>query len=1084
MAAFPNRIRDQDLNETDSRMSVAGINAHPARTLPALAAFAALIVALIIGQVWWASAQDRRLSIEAEKANALVTVRGLEEHASQILHGADNAIDATVKALQVAGDGILADPPRLQRILARELQDTAYLQSIRYIDLHGISRVTSFAQPIGPIDVSDREYIQFLDTHPQRKESAIGRPVRSRYDDQWIVPIARNLFSARGERIGLIGAYIRVPYFEDFYRRLAKDNHAIVSLYSDRGFVLIHPPFVERLIGIGQSAAPVMRRIWSGATEGSFEESAAFENKHAYLFTYRKFKDFPVAAIYARDLRDVLAPSNQRASERMLFAGTALGLVLALAALLAIQIRRLQQSTARLAASEDQYRLLFEGAHDAILLWNLDQRYVDCNQAAVTLFGVPDKQHIIGHRVGDFSAPEQPATTSTPQSRQRHIDAALQGEPQHFEWTILRLGELRHSDVTLSRAKINNELLMLAVFTDISARKHAQALQSGQNRILHMIAAGQELNDILTEIVLFLQQHAPHARGAILLLNEAQTHFSYVIAPSIQQSAAAIAGMPVALGNGCCSETVLSRCPVIIENFAESPTMAGLLQRTGPLAFASSGAWPIMGKRGQILAALSLLYSETHVPDATDMQLVGISTDLAGIAIESRKAEERILHLAHYDELTDLPNRFLFIQHLDKALAHAERKKSKIAVLFLDLDRFKNINDTFGHETGDRVLRASAARMRQSLREQDTIARVGGDEFLALVDDYHDPRKLGEIAQRLLTEAAMPFDINNQEYQLSVSIGIATYPDDGLDAQTLLKNADIAMYRAKTTGKNHYQFYSAEMNTYGVERAALEARLRKAIEQRELVVHYQPKVDVESGRIVGAEALVRWRHPERGLLLPGEFIPLAEEAGLISALGMQVLDIACRDVAGFEQSGQVFGRIAINLSAAQFNQADLLRHISQTVAAWQVSSSSLEFEITESMVMHNREQAIRLMNGIRDLGCTLSIDDFGTGYSSLAYLKRFPVNSVKIDKSFINDIPHGPNDSAIVQAIIAMAHSLGLEVTAEGVETGIQLQTLQEFGCDRFQGFYFSKAVPAAEFMALIKNQSPGVSVSGNRSLA
>lgn len=1065
-------------------MSVAGINVHPARTLPALAAFATLIVALIIGQVWWASAQDRRLSIEAEKANALVTVRGLEEHASQILHSADNAIDATVKALRVAGDGILADPPRLQRILARELQDTAYLQSIRYIDLHGVSRVTSFAQPIRPIDVSDREYIQFLDSHPQRKESAIGRPVRSRYDDQWIVPIARNLFSARGERMGLIGAYIRVPYFEDFYRRLAKDNHAIVSLYSDRGFVLIHSPFVERPIGIGQSAAPVMRRIWSGAAEGSFEESAASENTHAYLFTYRKFKDFPVAAIYARDLRDVLAPSHQRASERMLFAGAALGLVLALAALLAIQIRRLQQSTARLAASEDQYRLLFEGAHDAILLWNLDQRYVDCNQAAVTLFGVPDKQHIIGHRVGDFSAPEQPATASTPQSRQRRIDAALQGEPQHFEWTILRLGELRHSDVTLSRAKINNELLMLAVFHDISARKHAQALQSGQNRILHMIAAGQELNDILTEIVLFLQQHAPHARGAILLLNEAQTHFSYVIAPSIQQSAAAIAGMPVALGNGCCSETVLSRCPVIIENFAENPTMAGLLQRTGPLAFASSGAWPIMGKRGQILAALSLLYSETHIPDATDMQLVGISTDLAGIAIESRKAEERILHLAHYDELTDLPNRFLFIQHLDKALAHAERKKSKIAVLFLDLDRFKNINDTFGHEAGDRVLRASAARMRQSLREQDTIARVGGDEFLALVDDYRDPRKLGEIAQRLLTEAAMPFDINDQEYQLSVSIGIATYPDDGLDAQTLLKNADIAMYRAKTTGKNHYQFYSAEMNTYGVERAALEARLRKAIEQRELVVHYQPKVDVESGRIVGAEALVRWRHPERGLLLPGEFISLAEEAGLISALGMQVLDIACRDVAGFEQSGQAFGRVAINLSAAQFNQADLLRHISQTVAAWRVSPSSLEFEITESMVMHNREQAIQLMDGIRDLGCTLSIDDFGTGYSSLAYLKRFPVNSVKIDKSFINDIPHGPNDSAIVQAIIAMAHSLSLEVTAEGVETGIQLQTLREFGCDRFQGFYFSKALPAAEFMALIKNQNPGVSDPSGRSLA
>ncbi len=1051
-------------------MPVADVKIHPARTLPALLFFVGLIIAVIIGQTWWASIQDREFSIELEKTNALVAVRGLEEHANQILHGADRAIDATIKAVHDAGDAVLNDPHHLRQILNQEQRYTDYLQSIRYIDLHGISHTTSFAQQVGPVDVSDRQYIQYLNAHPERTDTAIGHPVKSRYDGQWIVPVARNLFDASGQRIGMIAAYIRVPYFEAFYRRVAKDNRAIVSLFSDSGFILIRSPFEEGLLGRDVSDTPLMQRVRNGPLEDSFEARAPLDNMRPHLFAYHKFVDFPVTSVYARDMEEVLAPWKARTRDRILFAAVAIGFMLALAALLAIQIRRLQKSAGRLAASEGRYQMLFEGANDAILLLNRELAYVDCNQAALDLFGVPDKRQVIGRKVGAFSPPVQP-TGSTPESRQRRIEAALDGEPQRFEWTTQRHGKLCHSDVTLSRAEVNNEALVMAIFHDISARRHAQALQQGQNRILHMIAAGDDLNDILTEIALFVEQHAPHSRCTLLLLNDAQTHFSYVIAPFLKQRVAQVVGLPVAIGNGCCSESVMSRCPVIIEDFPGSPSMTGLLERTGPLDFASSGSWPIMGKRGQILGAFSLLYCERQTPDIDDMQLVGIATDLAGIATESRKAEERILHLAHYDELTGLPNRFLFIQHLDKALAHAERHKSPMAVLFLDLDRFKNINDTFGHEAGDRVLRDTAARMQQSLREQDTMARVGGDEFLALVEDYHDPRKLGEIAQRLLNEAAAPFEIEDHEYRLSVSIGIATYPADGADTQALLKNADIAMYRAKTTGKNNYQFYSAEMNIHTVERAALEARLRRAIEQREFIMHYQPKVDVESGRIVGAEALVRWQHPERGLLLPGEFIPLAEEVGLIGQLGMLVLDVACRDIAGFEETGGSFGRVAINLSAAQFTQAGLLDDVSNTVRSRAVSPSSLEFEITESMVMHNREQAIQLMNGIRALGCWLSIDDFGTGYSSLAYLKRFPVNSVKIDRSFISDIPHGPNDSAIVQAIIAMAHTLGLEVIAEGVETEIQLQTLQKFGCDRYQGFYFSKAVPAPEFMALIESQ-------------
>ena len=536
-------------------------------------------------------------------------------------------------------------------------------------------------------------------------------------------------------------------------------------------------------------------------------------------------------------------------------------------------------------------------------------------------------------------------------------------------------------------------------------------------------------------------------------------------------------------GMGAISEAVVTKCPVVVADIALDPVLGRLLHPPGAhgdggeggdgdgASYRASSSWPIMSKRGQILGILSMFYQDAGTPSSTDMTLVGIGTDLAGIAIEGKIADDTIRHLAHHDELTGLPNRFLYTRHLEKALAHSERTNAPVAVLFLDLDRFKHINDSFGHVAGDGVLRTISERFTHCLRSIDILARVGGDEFIVLVDDFSTPHQLGEIAQRLMHEATQPFEIDGQECQISVSIGIATYPLDGADARTLLKHADIAMYRAKATGKNNYQFYSATMNTHTVDRLALETRLRRAIERNEFVVHYQPKIDIETGLVAGAEALVRWMHPERGLLYPGAFIELAEEAGLIGAIGLQVIDRTCAGIRRFDQAGIHFGRVAINLSARQFSETALLNDVARIVATHDVTPSRLEFEITESMVMNNREEAIGLMDRMRELGYTLSIDDFGTGYSSLAYLKRFPVDSVKVDKSFINDIPHDANDSAIVQAIIVMAHTLGLKVTAEGVETATQLEILRGFGCDEYQGFYYSKAVPEAEFIALLQRQ-------------
>ncbi|MDB5764530.1 MAG: hypothetical protein JWQ21_3525 [Herminiimonas sp.] len=1043
----------------------------PRDARPVLLFFICLTVAALIVQTWWTIAQDRQLTIESQKRNSLITVRGLEERAAQTLEEISHVMARTADAVGAMDEATASDASAMHRILARESDRLRSIAVLWIANPEGVIRATSVRQPARETDIGNRQYIQFLHDHPDHGEIVIGFPDRG-FENEWTIPVARNLYDRKKRRIGIAGASIRISYFSDFYRRVIGAGNATVTLRTNDGIVLIRSPHNESLLGQNISNSKVSQRIRSELPEGAFEDLSIFHG-HARLFAYSKTTGFPVTTIYGVDIQHLLAPWHARSRNRILLSGATILFIGILTFFLLIHIRRLRRSEGSLTASEHRYRMLYESASDGILLLTRDQIYVDCNNAAVKLFCVPGKEYIIGKSADDFSAMEQVSAGLSFADRQKLVDAALAGKPQQFEWALMRDGRIHYSELTMSRVEMEQEPLLLCMFRDINVHKQSEELQEGQNRILHIIAGGAGLQKILDEIVLFIEQRAPHSRCMIMLLNEDLSRFTWGVGPSIPEAVMrGISEMEIKEGNGACSEVVLTRYPVMVDHIETDPSIHGVHELFTATDFVAYGCWPIMGKRGQILGIFSMFYDNHRIPSGDDVQLVGISTDLAGIAIESRWAEERIRHLAHYDDLTGLPNRFLYMQYLNKALAYAERSQLPVGVLFLDLDRFKNINDTFGHEAGDTVLRNLSVQFRKCLRESDTIARISGDEFIVLVDNYSDPRRLGEIAQRLLVEAARPFDIDGQECQLSVSIGIATYPVDGLNAQALLKNADIAMYRAKSTGKNNYQFYSSEMNTHTVERLTLEAKLRRAIERHEFVVHYQPKVDVLTGQVVGAEALVRWQHPEQGILLPGKFIGLAEEVGLIGPLGMLVLENACRDIMSFKNAGISFGRVAINLSGSQFNDIHLLRDVKNVVASYQVDPACLEFEITESMVMHNRDQAIELMDGIRKLGFSLSIDDFGTGYSSLAYLKRFPVDSVKIDKSFISDISLDQNDSAIVQAIIVMAHILGLKVTAEGVETFTQLKTLQQFGCDEYQGFHFSKAIPKNEFIALVQRQA------------
>ena len=441
-------------------------------------------------------------------------------------------------------------------------------------------------------------------------------------------------------------------------------------------------------------------------------------------------------------------------------------------------------------------------------------------------------------------------------------------------------------------------------------------------------------------------------------------------------------------------------------------------------------------------------------------------------AEERQQAEQRILQLANYDELTGLPNRAILNQTVTQALAKTKRYKKQLALLFIDLDRFKLINDTLGHGAGDFVLKTVAERFRECLRESDTVARLGGDEFVVLVEDLVDTKYVGGVAHKLVIAAQKPFMIEGQEFHVTASIGIATYPNDGTDSATLLKNADIAMYRAKEQGKNNFQYYSEQMNMHSLQRLALESSLRHALERNELRLHYQPIIDTVSKHISGVEALVRWQHPDMGMVGPLQFIPIAEETGMIADIGRWVLENACIQGALWHQAGFPL-RMSINLSPRQLNEANLLDEFRHVLASTRFPASSLTVEITEGMMMTNPDETVVVLQALKDMGMQIAVDDFGTGYSSLAYLKRFPIDTLKIDRSFLQDIPRDQDDAALTGAVIAMGHSLRLNVVAEGIETDEQWQFLVDHKCQQMQGYWFCRPKAADDITEMLRQETP-----------
>jgi len=465
-------------------------------------------------------------------------------------------------------------------------------------------------------------------------------------------------------------------------------------------------------------------------------------------------------------------------------------------------------------------------------------------------------------------------------------------------------------------------------------------------------------------------------------------------------------------------------------------------------------------KNGELyLEYLSI--SGIYSPDGTCTHYAAIFSDIT----QRRMDEERLNHLAMHDALTALPNRTLFSERLKQAVARAERTARRVAVMFIDLDRFKLINDTMGHGVGDQALKVIARRLKEAVRESDTVARLAGDEFTVIIEDIEDIRHVAQIAQALLSTVGHPIDANGKAVFVTPSIGISIYPDDGTDQKQLLMQADRAMYAAKDEGKNSFRFFSTQMTSSSMERITLEGELRNALAGNEFRLHYQPVFDLRSGAIVSVEALLRWQHPTRGLLAPGEFITTAEDSALIMPIGAWVLREACRQARLWIEEGFAFGRIAVNLSARQCRHEQFLHDLTTILSDTGVPPARLQLELVESMAMTGNGITESLLGELARRGVSLAIDDFGTGYSSFTYLQALPVDTLKVDRSFLAGIDGRRRDSAILRAIVAMARSLGLTVVAEGVENADQLHFLREIGCDRGQGFLLARPVPAGQLL-------------------
>jgi diguanylate cyclase (GGDEF)-like protein/PAS domain S-box-containing protein len=711
---------------------------------------------------------------------------------------------------------------------------------------------------------------------------------------------------------------------------------------------------------------------------------------------------------------------------------------------------------------------LIDCLHDNLWVKDLESRFVICNKVTATRMGLAETSDVIGK--SDLELLPLEIAQKFFDDEQKVIRS---GRPMIDleEYLYDRVGGktwILTTKVPVRNAR-GDVFGVAGVSRDITDRRLSNLLRDGQAQILEMIATSAPLALILDSVARLVESQLSGILCSVLLIDD-EHRLRHGAAPSLApEYVAAIDGTEIGLSVGSCGTAAYRRQPVIVTDILADPLWADYRELVRPYGYRSCWSTPILSDRGEALAAFAMYSRTVRAPTSVESRLLEMAVHIAGIAIARRRAEERISFMASHDELTGLPNRMRFGEQLAEALRSTAQRGAWLCVVYADFDNFKFVNDSLGHSAGDALLKTMAERMVAAVGPNDIVSRLGGDEFVVLlVDPPKDTPTIGAMLHRIRSAVVAPVELDGRSFRITSSFGAAIYPRDGGTAETLLANADAAMYSAKDAGGDDLVFYVPEINANLRERLTLLEDLRNAESSRDFVLHYQPQVDLRSGEVFAVEALIRWRHPRLGLAPPAKFIPIAEESGLIVPIGDWALREACRQTKAWHDAGLPPIAVSVNVSARQFRENHIVCAVAVALAESGLAPKYLELELTESLVMQDVDRAIETMKELRALGVRLSIDDFGTGYSSLSALKRFPVERLKIDRSFIQDLPGDEDDCAVASAVISLGQKLNLRVIAEGVETEAQVAFLRENNCDEMQGYCYSRPVGADAIPALL----------------
>ncbi|MCP5246194.1 MAG: EAL domain-containing protein [Burkholderiales bacterium] len=731
------------------------------------------------------------------------------------------------------------------------------------------------------------------------------------------------------------------------------------------------------------------------------------------------------------------------------------------------ELKRRAEAEHRLRATNSLFSAILESTDEGIVAIDGEGRVVACNTRYLELWRLPENEFKKNADCMFFSSL---ATHVRDPKCFLQCNEHLLNKPTSELIECLELRDGRFFEWTSRPQRIHGKVVgRISTFRDVSESRRAEVLLSTEKTVLEKLVQGAPLEDALFVVADVIERESGDMFCAILFCRDGRTN-----------DLNAVAGTRL-------PPWYCDRLLTLSPRLGQRKNDLQCINTDSPSSWFESGAYSqlmsqagvgrinlelIKGSAGNVIGLVLAHYrNETVQCFEQDRQLLHIAGQMCSVAVDRYHTMRELDLLAHYDFLTELPNRKCFHDHLNNAIEQAQGSGRSLGLLFLDLDRFKAINDSLGHSAGDALLKVVASRIRESVREQDIVARLSGDEFVVLIEDLQQTEIATELASKIAARMTEGVNLHGQRTFISASVGIAVYPQDGKTLEELLKNADTAMYEAKEQGRNGVQFFHTRMNENHRERLRLEERLSHALECNEMTLHYQPKVQASTMTVIGAEALLRWQHPKRGLLPPSEFVPLLEETGLIDEYWKWIIRKVCEDMLSLDEASRNRLDIAVNVSARQFGNYGLHDSLARVIDSTGINPNRLELELTESLLMKEPQQASRILGELRELGIGgIAIDDFGTGYSSLACLKGFPVTALKIDRSFVSGIAHGNQDEAIVQAIMALAQSLGLRVTAEGVETFEQAASLTAQGCHEFQGYYFGKPASLERFISTMNN--------------